>query len=56
MRRLASGGMAIILISDEVPEVLHHSHRILVMREGSVAHTFVAAATSEREIEAAIDA
>jgi ABC-type sugar transport system ATPase subunit len=31
---LARGGMAIILISSDLPEVLHMSDRILVMREG----------------------
>ena len=56
MRRLAAEGMAIILISDEVPEVLHHSHRILVMREGRITGSFTASATNEPEIEAAIDA
>ena len=31
---LARGGMAVILISSDLPEVLHMSDRILVMREG----------------------
>jgi rhamnose transport system ATP-binding protein len=31
---LARGGMAIILISSDLPEVMHMSDRILVMREG----------------------
>lgn len=55
-KRLAAGGIAIILISDEVSEVLHHTHRILVMREGRIAGELSPAATSEQEIEAAIDA
>jgi simple sugar transport system ATP-binding protein len=55
-RRLAASGMAIILISDEVAEVLHHTHRILIMRAGRIRGNFIAAATSEGEIEAAIDA
>jgi simple sugar transport system ATP-binding protein len=54
-RRLAADGMAIILISDEVPEVLHHTHRILIMREGRISANLVASRTSESEIEAAID-
>jgi simple sugar transport system ATP-binding protein len=54
-RRLAADGMAIILISDEVPEVLHHTHRILIMRDGRVSANLVASRTSESEIEAAID-
>jgi simple sugar transport system ATP-binding protein len=54
-RRLAADGMAIILISDEVPEVLHHTHRILIMREGRISANLLASRTSESEIEAAID-
>jgi simple sugar transport system ATP-binding protein len=54
-RRLAASGMAIILISDEVPEVLHHTHRILIMRAGELGGDFLPSATSESELEAAID-
>jgi simple sugar transport system ATP-binding protein len=55
-RQLAASGMAILLISDEIPEVLHHTHRILIMREGRIAASLLPAATSESEIKAAIDA
>jgi ABC-type sugar transport system ATPase subunit len=34
---LAAGGNAILMISSELPEVLHLSTRVLVMREGRVA-------------------
>ena len=37
VRRLAAEGMAILLISDEVPEVYHNADRILHMRGGRVA-------------------
>ncbi|GAC1500907.1 MAG: sugar ABC transporter ATP-binding protein [Ktedonobacteraceae bacterium] len=37
---LATEGMAIILISSELPEVLAMSDRILVMHEGRIADTF----------------
>ena len=33
---LAARGLAILLISDEADEILHQSHRILVMREGKI--------------------
>ena len=36
-RQLAADGNAVILISSELPEVLHLSTRILVLREGRVA-------------------
>jgi simple sugar transport system ATP-binding protein len=34
IRGLAERGIAIIVISDEIPEILHSCNRILVMREG----------------------
>jgi len=38
--RLASQGMAILLISSELPEVMGMSDRVLVMREGTLAAEF----------------
>jgi ribose transport system ATP-binding protein len=40
---LAAGGLAVILASSELPEVLALSHRIIVMREGSQAAELTAA-------------
>jgi ABC-type sugar transport system ATPase subunit len=46
---LAQGGMAILLVSSELPEILGMSDRILVMRGGRIAGTFARAeATEER--------
>jgi rhamnose transport system ATP-binding protein len=51
---LAAKGMAIILISSDLPEVLAMSDRILVMREGRLVAAFARAdATQERVIGAA---
>jgi rhamnose transport system ATP-binding protein len=51
---LAAQGLAIVLISSELPEVLGMSDRIVVLREGRVAATLEGAeATSERVMEAA---
>ena len=36
IRDLAQQGMAIIMISDEIPEILHNCNRILVMRRGRI--------------------
>jgi simple sugar transport system ATP-binding protein len=55
IRQLAFQGMAIILISDEISEVLHHTHRIVVMRQGRLAAEFVAAQSTDRMIEDAIN-
>ena len=54
--RLAGEGMAVIMISDEVPEVFYHCHRVLVMREGRIAGSFAPHAAREADIEEAVDA
>src|ERR1044071_1918422 len=55
MNRLAAGGVAIIMISSELPEILGMSDRILVMRAGSVACEFDAKeATQEKILECAL--
>jgi rhamnose transport system ATP-binding protein len=57
MSRLASEGMAILMISSELPEVLGMSDRIIVMREGHVTGLFTRAeATQEKIISAATQA
>jgi rhamnose transport system ATP-binding protein len=51
---LAAGGLAILLISSELLEILGMSDRVLVMREGRlVAELGRAEATEERIIQAA---
>ena len=47
IRRLAQHGMAIILISDEVPEVFYHAHRVLIMRNGRIVQQIRPAESSE---------
>jgi len=54
MSKLASEGMAILMISSELPEVLGMSDRIIVMREGRLTGQFTHAdATQEKIITAA---
>ncbi|HZC36809.1 MAG TPA: sugar ABC transporter ATP-binding protein [Chthoniobacterales bacterium] len=53
---LAARGIAIILISDEVEEVLHESHRVLVMLSGRITATFDPQKVSEPELREAINA
>ncbi len=54
MGELAAQGMAILMISSELPEVLGMSDRVLVMREGRItAHLARAEATQERIMLAA---
>ncbi|MCU1660858.1 MAG: simple sugar transport system ATP-binding protein [Pseudonocardiales bacterium] len=40
LRELAGNGMGIIVISDDVPELLEVCHRLVLMRDGRVAHEF----------------
>jgi ribose transport system ATP-binding protein len=55
MNRLTAAGVAIIMISSELPEVLGMSDRILVMRAGTVACEFSAEeATQERILQCAL--
>jgi rhamnose transport system ATP-binding protein len=54
MSKLASEGMAILMISSELPEVLGMSDRVIVMHEGSMtAHFTRAEATQEKILSAA---
>ena len=51
VRDLADRGMAILLISDEVPEVFHNADRILHMRGGRIAGEYRAHDTSLDALE-----
>jgi rhamnose transport system ATP-binding protein len=61
IRRLAARGLAVLMISSELPEVLSMSDRIAVMREGTIvgtfgrddadAHTIMAAALGQGRVE-----
>ena len=50
---LAARGAAVILISSELTEVLEHTDRVLVFREGRVAGSFDPQTTSAEEVAAA---
>jgi simple sugar transport system ATP-binding protein len=54
IRALASRGVGIIIISDEVSEVYHNSNRVLVMKKGRLIGEFNAAAHSLRDIAMAL--
>jgi len=56
VKRLAADGVAVIMISDEIPEVLYHSHRILVMRGGRITGERIPFRSSEPELMAAVNA
>ncbi|MER6690281.1 sugar ABC transporter ATP-binding protein [Streptomyces minutiscleroticus] len=50
VRRLADEGLAVLLVSSEVPEVLGLADRVLVLREGRVVHTAPAAELDEHRV------
>lgn len=50
LRRLAAEGVAILLISSELPEVLAISNRILVVKSGIINQELVTADTNEEQI------
>ena len=56
VKQLAAEGLAVIMISDEVPEVLFHTHRILVMHAGRITGEFRPGEVSESALRQAIDA
>jgi ABC-type sugar transport system ATPase subunit len=54
---LAAGGMAVVVISSEIEEVIGLSHRVLVMRAGRIVEELAAdAATQETVMRAAFAA
>lgn len=52
--RLAETGLAIILISDEVPEVYFNADRVLHMKQGRIVGSFDPRKSSLRDMEAAV--
>ncbi|NBM20466.1 sugar ABC transporter ATP-binding protein [Streptomyces sp. GC420] len=50
IRRLADEGLAVLLVSSEVPEVLGLADRVLVLREGRVVHTAPALELDEHRV------
>ncbi|OCP04287.1 MULTISPECIES: sugar ABC transporter ATP-binding protein [unclassified Ensifer] len=52
--RLAESGLAIILISDEVPEVYFNADRVLHMAQGRIVGSYDPRASSLAEIEGAV--
>ncbi|MDH2393506.1 ATP-binding cassette domain-containing protein, partial [Streptomyces sp. HNM0663] len=50
IRRLADDGLAVLLVSSEIPEVLGLADRVLVLREGRVVHTAPAPELDEHRV------
>jgi ABC-type sugar transport system ATPase subunit len=54
MSGLATDGLAVLMISSELPEIMGMSDRILVMRGGAIVAEFARAAASQEAIAAAM--
>ncbi|MGM7698079.1 sugar ABC transporter ATP-binding protein [Microbacterium sp. A84] len=52
LRDLAAEGLAVIIISDDIPEVLQNCNRILVMNSGRIVSELDPAQTSEADLAA----
>jgi simple sugar transport system ATP-binding protein len=56
IKDLAASGVAVLMISDEIPEVLYHSHRVLIMHNGRLTGEYVSHRSSEEELLEAVNA
>ena len=50
LRDLAGAGLAILVVSSDLPEVLTIADRVLVMREGAIVREFAGAEATEESI------
>ena len=56
IRDLAARGTGVILISDEVPEVVANSNRLLVMRAGRIHSEINSTAATDEDVQALVEA
>ncbi len=56
IQNLAAKGIGVIIISDEVPEVIYNTNRILVMRSGQITGEYYPENISEKELTNIINA
>ena len=50
LKELAESGMGIIVISDDIPELLSVTNRVLLLQEGRIVGEVDPAATTQREL------
>jgi simple sugar transport system ATP-binding protein len=55
IRELAGHGIAILLVSDEIPEVYNNANRVLVMHKGRLVKEFEMERTSMEEIQETVN-
>ncbi|HBT0628912.1 TPA: sugar ABC transporter ATP-binding protein, partial [Klebsiella pneumoniae] len=47
---LAAHGIAVLMICDEIEEAWYQSHRILVMKQGELTHSFLPDSSTQQQI------
>lgn len=50
IKSLAKNGLGVVVVSDDIPELLHVCNRILLMREGKIVSEFCASETNENDL------
>lgn len=55
IHELARNRMAIIMISDEIPEIYHNCNRVIVMRDGKVTASVNTSETTEEELRSLVE-
>jgi simple sugar transport system ATP-binding protein len=50
LRELADQGMALLIMSDDIPELMQTCNRILLMRKGRIVEEFKREAVNEDEL------
>ena len=50
LQKLAGNGMAVIIISDDLPEILENCSRVMVLKDGRMAGEFGTSEASEKMI------
>ena len=54
LRKIADSGVAVIMISSEIKELLNNSDRIITMYKGTIIEEFIASQVTEKELLASI--
>ncbi len=53
-RKLADQGLAIVMVSDEIPEAFYNAHRVLVMSKGEIVDQMLPSEGSEEQLAAIV--
>ncbi|MGX3066926.1 ATP-binding cassette domain-containing protein, partial [Ursidibacter arcticus] len=54
VKSLSQQGISVIFVTDEIEEAFYNSHRVLIMKKGTITHEFLPNITTEKVIEETI--